>query len=583
MADVGVFHAYASVPKDIMSEAKYDVKEDEEQEIKFQEISELLVAAGYFRARIKGLSPFDKVVGGMTWCIQNCAVYIDVNLLYQENSSIGQKISLTEKIVSVLPKMKCPVQIEPHQIQGLDFINIFPVIQWLVKKALETRGEREIANRAYSLREFEKLNGKILENGSLKTVLTEFSDLDIPKRKLQPIKPFDDKDDAVKVSLTLLEYGNKIVTAKKTDDLEASSATDLIDEMTETKAKKKIDTNVFNNILGMKKDELNNAAAEYLKMREEANQNELEENSLSLSKKIDILVTQEAKIDEKLKELKEQENDLASANGTLSDEIDQMRCRIDQNIHKIKITTPEKDQEFLTKMRKLISMNEKLKKNETDFRLTCKDELKELDERNKLAKENLQKLAIYDAQNEETIALKKQLGEARLKLAKRTRLVMELERKIDSIPSRAELSQYQRRFVELYNQISSKQNETQNYFDMYNNLCDQRDFIEKEIKLMNLIQEGFEKSSDSQHTKYQYVAQLEEILKGVKEGQKRAKDKLTEKEQVKERIIKQKQELMFHQQQYFTLVKKIQDEVKKNAIINSKLEELDAKIDFQIL
>ena len=440
MTYMGVFHAYAIVPKDIMREAKYDVKEDEEQEIKFREISELLVAAGYFRARIKGLSPFDKVVGGMTWCIQNCAVYIDVNLLYQENSSIGQKISLTEKIVSVLPKMKCPVQIEPHQIQGLDFINIFPVIQWLVKKALETRGEREIANRAYSLREFEKLNGKILENGSLKTVLTEFSDLDIPKRKLQPIKPFDDKVDAVKVSLTLLEYGNKIVTAKKTDDLEASSATDLIDEMTETKAKKKIDTNVFNNILGMKKDELNNAAAEYLKMREEANQNELEENSLSLSKKIGILVTHEAKIDEKLKELKEQENDLALAKGTLSDEMDQMQCRIDENIHKIKITTPKQDQELLTKMRKLISMNEKLKKNETDFRLACKDELKELDERNKLAKENLQKLAIYDAQNEETIALKKQLGEARLKLAKRTRLVMELERKIDSIPSRAELS-----------------------------------------------------------------------------------------------------------------------------------------------
>ena len=172
------------------------------------------IAAGYFRARIKGLSPFDKFVGGMTWRIQNCAVYID-NLLYQENSSIGQKISLTEKIVSVLPKMKCPVQIEPHKIQGLDFINIFPVIQWLVKKALETRGEREIANRSYSLCEFEKLNGKKLENGSLKTVLSEFSDLGIPKRKLQPLKPFDDKDAAVRVSLTLLEYGNKIIMAKK--------------------------------------------------------------------------------------------------------------------------------------------------------------------------------------------------------------------------------------------------------------------------------------------------------------------------------------------------------------------------------
>lgn len=38
-----------------------DVREDEEQATKFQEIIDLLVAAGYFRARIKGLSNFDKV------------------------------------------------------------------------------------------------------------------------------------------------------------------------------------------------------------------------------------------------------------------------------------------------------------------------------------------------------------------------------------------------------------------------------------------------------------------------------------------------------------------------------------------
>ena len=30
--------------------------------MKFLEITELLVAAGYFRARIKGLPPFDKVL-----------------------------------------------------------------------------------------------------------------------------------------------------------------------------------------------------------------------------------------------------------------------------------------------------------------------------------------------------------------------------------------------------------------------------------------------------------------------------------------------------------------------------------------
>lgn len=47
------------------------MREDEEQKIKLQEIVDLLVAAGYFRARIKGLSSFDKV---MCKCNEQCGV-----------------------------------------------------------------------------------------------------------------------------------------------------------------------------------------------------------------------------------------------------------------------------------------------------------------------------------------------------------------------------------------------------------------------------------------------------------------------------------------------------------------------------
>ncbi|XP_053374739.1 coiled-coil domain-containing protein 93-like [Mercenaria mercenaria] len=74
------------------NELEFDVREDEEQNVKLSQTIELLLAAGYFRARIKGLSPFDKVVGGMTWCITTCNVDIDVDLLFQENSTIGQKM-----------------------------------------------------------------------------------------------------------------------------------------------------------------------------------------------------------------------------------------------------------------------------------------------------------------------------------------------------------------------------------------------------------------------------------------------------------------------------------------------------------
>ena len=64
--------------------------------------------------------------------------------------------ALTEKIVAVLPRMKCPHRLEPHQIQGLDFISIYPVIQWLVKLAIETREETGDYVRAFSVSQFAK-------------------------------------------------------------------------------------------------------------------------------------------------------------------------------------------------------------------------------------------------------------------------------------------------------------------------------------------------------------------------------------------------------------------------------------------
>lgn len=67
-------------------------REDEEQTVKEQEIFDILVAAGYFRARIKGLSAFDKIVGGMTWCIVSCDYDVEVDLLFNESLSIGQKM-----------------------------------------------------------------------------------------------------------------------------------------------------------------------------------------------------------------------------------------------------------------------------------------------------------------------------------------------------------------------------------------------------------------------------------------------------------------------------------------------------------
>jgi hypothetical protein len=51
--------------------------------------------------------------------------------------------------------MNCPFSLSPHQIQGLDYSKLFPVIQWLVKSLLAAQQQLSKITRAQSLSYFE--------------------------------------------------------------------------------------------------------------------------------------------------------------------------------------------------------------------------------------------------------------------------------------------------------------------------------------------------------------------------------------------------------------------------------------------
>lgn len=70
---------------------------------------------------------------------------------------IGQKIKVSEHICSALKNMKCPYNLQPFQLQGLDVNNIFPVVQWLIKFVYETRFERQKYNREIAFKVGKKL------------------------------------------------------------------------------------------------------------------------------------------------------------------------------------------------------------------------------------------------------------------------------------------------------------------------------------------------------------------------------------------------------------------------------------------
>jgi hypothetical protein len=180
------------------------------QSKKYEEIVDLLLGAGYFRARIASLSEFDKVVGGLCWCITWSGEDVDSDLLFRENSTIGQKIALSEAIVRALRKMKCPASIQPHQIQGgvggADYSAILPVIVWLIKKFFELKTQRDLELRKYSMLQFSR-NLNVSNEGDVSS-----KDLQAIASRKKIVRAFrrvqkKNESEEVKVRSCLIEYG----------------------------------------------------------------------------------------------------------------------------------------------------------------------------------------------------------------------------------------------------------------------------------------------------------------------------------------------------------------------------------------
>lgn len=204
------------------------------QREKYEEIVDILLSAGYFRARINTLSEFDKVVGGLCWCITSSGEDVDVDILFQENSTIGQRIALSEAIVKALRKMNCPSQLQPHQIQGgvggSDFPAIHPVIVWLVKKFFERREAREEELRSFSVLQFSKNYQLPTETASfdvspvLSKILSKSKAIRSFRRKISP-----KESEETRVQSCLLEYGDSFFrSTTQGQQFEKSGSTSIV-------------------------------------------------------------------------------------------------------------------------------------------------------------------------------------------------------------------------------------------------------------------------------------------------------------------------------------------------------------------
>uniref|UniRef100_A0A8C7S6T6 Coiled-coil domain-containing protein 93 n=1 Tax=Oncorhynchus mykiss TaxID=8022 RepID=A0A8C7S6T6_ONCMY len=589
-----------------------ETREDEEQSVKLAEILELLLAAGYFRARIKGLGPFDKVVGGMTWCITTCNFDIDVDLLFQENSTIGQKIALTEKIVSVLPKMKCPHRLEPHQIQGLDFIHIFPVIQWLVKRAIETREEMGDYVRAYSVSQFQKTHSFPEDEDFLqrkekavKAVL-DVSEVYKPQRKYKrQVEAGELLDEESRVHSTLLEYGSRggevtshVYCSKPNHShmmnaslcmmmsCHISSQMRIKTLMTSMAAmateEGRLTASTVGQIVGLQSEEIKQIASEYAEKQSELSTEDRPERYGPVQQHRRMVTSLNKQIQQKTKQLEELQakrlevkSGCEQAKSKLMEATEQTE-RLEKELSALEEAEGQADTGLLEKLRALVGMNENLKHQEQEFRTHCREEMVRL-------QQNIENLKIESGDDTEDEKERSQLIEKqyntdkeklqkiRLLMARRNREIAVLQRKIDEVPSRAELTQYQKRFIELYGQVSATHKETKQFFTLYNTLDDKKVYLEKEVNLLNSIHDNFQQAMASSGAKEQFLRQMEQIVEGIKQSRIKMEKKKQENKMRRDQLNDEYLELLDKQRLYFKTVKDFKEECRKNEMLLSKL------------
>ncbi|KAI1899384.1 hypothetical protein AGOR_G00061220 [Albula goreensis] len=595
-----------------------ETREDEEQNIKLSEILELLLAAGYFRARIKGLSPFDKVVGGMTWCITTCNFDIDVDLLFQENSTIGQKIALTEKIVSVLPKMKCPHRLEPHQIQGLDFIHIFPVVQWLVKRAIETREEMGDYIRSYSVAQFQKTHSTPEDDEfmqrkekAIRTVV-EVSDVYKPQRKYKrQVDAGELIDEESRVHSTLLEYGRRYGFSKqakqdKVEDRKMSQVPGLPPGMTEVSEEEdlqaaeelriktlmtgmaamateegRLTASTVGHIVGLQSEEIKQIASEYAEKTERSAEDRPERYGPAQQHRR-MVASLNKQIQQKTKQLDELQIKHSEVQAGCEEakskllEACELTEKLERELGALAEVEAQADSNILEKLRALVAMNENLKSQEQEFRTHCREEMARL-------QQSIESLKVESGDDTEDEKERNQLIEKqyksdrdkllkiRLLLARRNREIAILQRKIDEVPSRAELTQYQKRFIELYGQVSATHKETKQFFTLYNTLDDKKVFLEKEVNLLNSIHDNFQQAMASSGAKEQFLRQMEQIVEGIKQNRIKMEKKKQENKMRRDQLNDEYLELLEKQRLYFKTVKDFKEECRKNEMLLSKL------------
>ena len=624
---------------------------------KLDEIIEIFVAGGYYRARYANEGDFDRVVGAFAWGVRSAKGEIDFgdvkDVNEQGNANVKAKIKMCEFVEEALRKMKCPHGLRAHQIQGLDYDALYPVTQWLVKKVTSTRAEFGDRMRMYSRYVYRRqLEYEVLDDGergaigrcaaARRELRKTYGAKRLFRRASGKTAPIDTPSRWAKS--VLMEYGHKLAGLEAF----ASAATAVLAASRwkrKTKAAKaagtlkdkKSNPDVLGggiaaligkvNALAMQSpgegededegDEDEEAASELNALRDLESELALVDGSDTLTNAkarailglsgaeilaaaekfgddvpLDGAVSKMLAVERKIATLERKlavESAVAEearARGeTAGAEVEAAIAELEkvtsynekcvEETQKLKDAVQDETQrEAVARIMGLIQRASNSKVDEKAFKAECKKRMAALRDQiesggeHTLSAEERAQIDDVDATHSRE---REKFESERAMLSKRSRAVALLGRKLDDIPTRPELIQYERRFAELYDTVQGKLKETKTYFAAYNVLADTKKYLQKEISLLNSLQTQVQPAMESVSGKSSLVSALASIQDGVVANIKRVDEKLKSEQTVADDIRDELAEAQRQQRQYLSLVKQFKDACARESELRARL------------
>lgn len=217
----------------------------------------------------------------------------------------------------------------------------------------------------------------------------------------------------------------------------------------------------------------------------------------------------------------------------------------------------ESQDKNLVKLKKLVEMKEKIKLADVKFREESREEFEELEERNSNLIIMLEDITSQAPVKDSEVDLAT-LSKLRCEAARLDDLERSADQVLASVATRQDLIKFQKKFLQLHQQVSAKQVETLNYYDMYNNLGNQKTFLEKEIGLLTSMQDSLSDCRGPQNNKLSYYNKIEDLLSAVVKAQSSCKEKLSQQQKLKSVHDKEKESLATEKEKFSKMVQEVQ-------------------------